>query len=58
MASFRDYTSNNIDRNGNIDDYWDNNFDNNFDSRISSKNIFRAITDLIKYGRLKKKVLR
>ena len=58
MARFRSYTDYEPNTNGNIDDYWISNTNNDYNAKIPSKGIFRAFSDLMKYGSLKKEVLR
>jgi len=58
MARFRSYTDYEPDNNGDIDNYWSSNTNHDYDNKIANKGIFRAFSDLMKYGSLKKEVLR
>jgi len=58
MDAFRNYKKYDDTSVRNIDDYWDDNRTDNFDNKISPKGIIRAFGDYLKYGKLKKDVLR
>lgn len=58
MGSFRNYKKYDDIATSNIDDYWTDNRNDSFHNKISTKGIIRAFGDFIKYGNLKKDVLR
>jgi hypothetical protein len=58
MGSFRDYKKYDDIATSNIDDYWTDNRTDNFHDKITPKGFFRAFGDWLKYGNVKKDVLR
>jgi len=58
MDAFRNYKKYDNTSVGNIDDYWVDHRNDGFNSKISPKGIIRAFGDYLKYGKLKKDVLR
>ena len=58
MARFRNYKDYDSDNNGDFNDYWISDSNYSYNNKIPTKSIFRAIGDIIKYGKAKKEVLR
>ena len=50
MARFRSYRDYEPNSDGNIDDYWSSNTNNDYNAKIPNKGIFRAFSDILKYG--------
>ena len=58
MARFRSYKDYDSNSDGNFNNYWTTDSNYSFDNKIPTKSIFRALGDIIKYGKAKKEVLR